>query len=113
MARRDLNVLDAANLAADRVDFLIDRRPGRRLIDADQLRRSVHSVGWNITEGFGRGTPRDRARVLRIARGEAEEAIQHLHDNLRAARISEKEYWATRNLLAVVVKMLNALTSTK
>ena len=75
----------------------------------NQLRRSAHAVGANIVEAFGRGTPGDRARVLRIARAEAEETIQHLHDNLRALRISEKEYWASRNLLAVIVKMLNAL----
>ena len=109
MARRDLNVLDAANRAADRIDRLIDRSPGRGLISVNQLRRSARAVGSNIVEAFGRGTPGDCARVLRIARGEAEEAMQHLHDNLRAARISEKEYWATRNLEAVVVKMLNAL----
>jgi len=109
MARRDLRVLDAANRAADRVDRLLDQRSRRVLISANQLRRSAHAVAPNIVEAFGRGTPGDRARILRIARGEAEETMQHLHDNLRAARISEKEYWATRNLEAVVVKMLNAL----
>ena len=109
MARRDLNVLDAANLAADRVDRLIDRRSRHGLISAYQLRKSAHAVAPNIVEAFGRGTPGDRARVLRIARAEAEETMQHLHDNLRKGRISAKDYWATRNLEAVVVKMLNAL----
>jgi four helix bundle protein len=111
MARRDLNVLDAANQAADRVELLLERRSGRRLLSSNQMRRSAHAVGANIVEAFGRGTPGDCTRVLRIARAEAEETIQHLHDNLRAARISQKEYWATRNLFAVVVKMLNALMS--
>ena len=109
MGRRDLKVLDAAEAAADMIERLIDRRSARRLISATQMRRSVHSVPANIVEGFGRGTAGDRARVLRIARGEAEETMQHLSDNRRANRISATEYWAIRNKCAVVVKMLNAL----
>ena len=109
MARRDLNVLDAAERAADQINQLIDRPSGRRLINPNQLRRSVHSISANIAEGFGRGTGKDRSRMLRIARGETEETIQDLNANFRATRISAKEYWASRNLLAVIVKMLNAL----
>ena len=109
MARRDLNVLDAAERAADQINHLIDRPSGRGLIQPNQLRRSVHSIAANIAEGFGRGTSGDRSRMLRIARGEAEETIQHLTANFRAARISAKEYWALRNLIVVIVKMLNGL----
>ena len=109
MARRDLNVLDAAERAADQISQLIDRPSGRRLINPNQLRRSVHAIAANIAEGFGRGTNGDRARMLRIARGEAEETIQHLTANFRATRISAKEFWAMRNLVAVIVKMLNGL----
>ena len=110
MARRDLNVLEAARCAEARVNHLLDRRSGRGLIHSYQLRRSVHAVGTNIAEAFGRGAGADRSRILRIARGEAEESIEHLHSNLAATRISPKEYWAARNLLAVVVKMLDVLT---
>ena len=109
MARRDLNVLDAAERAEDQINQLINRPSGRRLIHSNQLRRSVHSVASNISEGFGRGTNADRARILRIARAEAEETIQHLTANFRATRISAKEFWANRNLVAVIVKMLNGL----
>lgn len=109
MARRDLKVLDAAEAAADMINQIIDRPSGRRLISTTQLRRSAHSVSANIVEGFGRGTKGDRARMLRIARGEAEEAMQHLSDNRRANRISSKDYWAIRNKCAVIVKMLNSL----
>ena len=90
MARRDLNVLDAADRAADQVELLLNRCSRRGLISANQLRRAAHAIGPNIVEGFGRGTVGDRSRLLRIARAEAEETIQHLHDNLRAARISER-----------------------
>lgn len=109
MLRRDLNVLDAAQRAADQVNQLIDRPARRRLINPSQLQRSVHSIAANIAEGFGRGTGKDRSRILKIARGEAEETMQHLSANFRATRISATEYWGLRNLLAVIVKMLNAL----
>jgi len=42
-----------------------------------QLRDAVQAISANISEGFGRGTGRDRDRPLEIARGETEEAIQH------------------------------------
>ena len=108
MLHRDLDVLDAANRAADRVNELIDRL-AQRLLHASQLRRSVQSISANISEGFGRGTGRDRARSLAIARGEAEETIRHLQANLRARRLSAPDYWPLHNLLVVIVKMLNAL----
>jgi four helix bundle protein len=77
MAHRDLDVLDAAERAADGIDDLIRRFP-RRLLHLSQLRRSVQSIVANIREAFGRGKGRDRARPLEIARGETEEAIGHL-----------------------------------
>jgi len=90
------------------VNELIDRFP-RRLLHVSQLRDSVQSIGANISEGFGRGNGRDRARPLEIARGEAEEAIQHLGANFRSNRIPAKDYWPIHNLLVVIVKMLNSL----
>ena len=108
MPNRDLNVLQASERAADRVNQLIDGASGRRLLHVNQLRNSVQSIGANIAEGFGRGTDRDRARLLRIARGEAEETIRHLGTNFRAKRVAPAEYWSIHNLLVVIVKMLNS-----
>jgi four helix bundle protein len=105
---RDLAVLDAAELAADAVNQLIDRSP-RRLLHVVQMRNSVQSVSANIGEGFGRGRGRDRDRTLEIARGEAEETIRHLKANLRINRIAPEEYWPLHNRLVVIVKMLNSL----
>src|SRR3982751_1329830 len=104
MAHRDLAVLDAANRAAALINELIDRSPAGRLLHVRQLRDAVQSVVANIREGFGRGT--GRARPLEIARGEAEEAIGHLETNFRARRIVPRDYWARRNILVVIVKML-------
>jgi four helix bundle protein len=109
MPHRDLDVLDASELAADKVNALIERPSRRRLLHAGQMRKSVQAIGANISEGFGRGTDKDRARVLWIARAEAEETIRHLSANYRSQRITSKEYWPIHNLLVVIVKMLNAL----
>ena len=108
MPHRNLNVIDAAERAADMVNDLIERSP-RRLLHVQQLRDSVQSIGANISEGFGRGKGRDRARPLEIARGETEEAIRHLSANFRTNRIAAKDYWPIHNLFVVIVKMLNSL----
>ena len=109
MPHRDLNVLDAAARAADLVNDLIDRSPPGRLMHVGQLRRAVQSVVANISEGFGRGAGPGRDHALRIARGEAEEAIRHLATNFRAGRIGRADYWPPRDLLVVIVKMLTSL----
>ena len=72
------------------------------------MRDAVESIAANIAEAFGRDTGRDRARSLEIARGETEEAIQHLGANFRACRISGRDYWPIHNLLVVIVKMLDS-----
>jgi four helix bundle protein len=110
MPYRDLKVMEASERAADRVNGLLDGPSGRRLIHVVQIRNSVQSVSANIGEAFGRGEGRDRARVLRIARGEAEETIRHLDANFRMNGIVAKDYWPIRNLLVVVVRMLTSLT---
>ena len=109
MPHRDLDVIDAAERAAQLVNELIDRSRSRRLLHVGQMRDAVQSVGANISEGFGRGKGRDRAHSLEIARGEAEETIRHLSANFRAGRLTATEYWPIHNLLVVIVKMLNSL----
>ena len=110
MPHRDLAVLDAANRAADGINRLIADSP-KRLLHVSQMRDSVQSISANISEGFGRGKGRDLARSLEIARGEAEETIQHLGANFRDNRITPGDYWPLHNLLVVIVKMLNALSN--
>jgi len=109
MTHRNLNLLDAAERAAEQINNLIDRSPPRHLLHVGQMRDSAQSIRANISEGFGREPGPDRAHRLVIARGEAEETISHLSSNLRARRIGQKEYWPLRNLLVVIVRMLNSL----
>ena len=108
MAHRDLDVLDAAERAADGMNRLIDRSP-RQLLHVAQMRDSAQSISANIREAFGKSGPRDRARSLEIARAETEETIGHLGANFRTHRIPAADYWPLRNLLVVIAKMLTAL----
>ena len=105
---RDLAVLDAADQVVDEVNRLIDSAP-RQLIYVNQLRDSAQSISANISEGFGRGKGRERSRALRVARGEAEEAIRHLRANAQSGRIAEPVFWRLRNRLITIVKMLTSL----
>jgi four helix bundle protein len=73
------------------------------------MRRSVQSVGANISEAFGRRKGRDRARSLEIARAESEKTIRHMRANLRSERIVARDYWPIHNLLVAIVKMINSL----
>ena len=108
MTYRNLHVLDAAQRAEDRVNELIERAP-RPLLHARQLRDSAHSVSANISEGFGRGSGRDRDRSLTIARGESEETIGHLRANFHADRLTGKDFLPLRNQYIVIGKMLNGI----
>ena len=109
MPHRNLNVLDAAEQAAQQVNALIDRPTGPPLLHIRQLRDSSQSVVANIAEGFGRGAGRDRDRPLESARGESEETIRHLNANFLAHRLAASDYHRVRNRYVVIVKMLNSL----
>ena len=109
MAPRNLVVIDAAELAAERLNALIERIGQRRLLHVSQMRDAAQSVSANISEGFGRVTRAERDNKLRVARGETEEAICHLRANLRLERIGKRDYWPVYNLFRTVGKMLDGL----
>ena len=108
MPYRDLKLLDAAARVTDLVNKLIDESPRGKLLHVSQLRDAVASIGANIKEAFGRESVRARDHSLDIARGETEEAIQHMKVNFRASRVAPKKYWEIHNLLVVTVKMLTS-----
>ena len=108
MTYRNLNVLEAAERAADAIGALLDRHP-QQLLHTSQLRRSTQSMVGNIGEALGRRPGRDRVRSLEIARGETEETIRHLAANFRTNRLTPREYWPVHHLLVTISKMLAAL----
>ena|SRR5579859_5980995 len=103
-----LRVLDAATSFAVDIDRLIETsRP--RLIDAAQLRAAANSIGANIAEAYGREAGPDRLHFFRIARGSAEEALQHLRVNYRANRISTPTFRSLNNLGIIIIRMIDGL----
>ena len=107
MPPRRLRVLDAAELAAERLNRLIDRLGHGRLLHVSQMRSAAQSVPSNISEGFGRRTRAERDNKLRVARGEAEEMLSQLRGNLKVDRINKRDYWPIYNVLRSVIKMLD------
>ena len=57
-----------------------------------QIRRSSSSAPRNIAEGFGRFTPGEFARFVRIARGSLEETKDHLDAGFERGYFSELEH---------------------
>ena len=109
MAYHGLRVLEAAQLAALKLHTLLDRAPRGRILYVAQLRDAVGGIPGNIAEGLGREEGPDRIYKYVVARGEADETISRLRTNFEVGRIRAKDYWAIRNLLCTVVKMLNSL----
>ena len=103
-----LALQEAADLAVDRVNRLIDTSP-KRLIYVAQMRKSVGAVSALIAEGFSRGRGPKRDHKLRIADGEAEETIKHLRANWKSGRIESRTFWSIRDLLITITKMIAAL----
>ena len=56
-----------------------------------QLVKSADSIGANIAEGAGRGTPKDNQRFIRISRGSLNETIFWLRRAYRRNLISEEQ----------------------
>ena len=105
---RKLALEDAADLAVDRVNRLIDESP-KRLIYVSQMRKSVGAVSAQVAEGFGRGPGPERNHKLRMANGEAEETIRHLRANWQSGRLENRTFWSIRDLLITITKMIEAL----
>jgi four helix bundle protein len=107
---RNLALLDLAERIAIEAVRLTTGRS--RLLFKRQLLDAAQSVHSNVGEAFGRGTKRDRNRVLFIARGEAEETIRHLRPNKIAGRIDKRSYWRLHDWCVTAVKMIDSIMRT-
>ena len=103
-----LRVIDAAEQFAVEVDRMLKARP-RSLTYAEQLKRSVGSIGANLVEGHGRGPGADRMNRYRLAKGECEEVLSWLRDSYKLGEISAKDFFRLSNRGIVISRMINKL----
>ena len=75
----------------------------------DQIRRAATSISSNIAEGFDRGSNKDFARFLRIARGSCNEVRSLLHVGKRFGYFTEKEVADLRETCMRLAAMIQAL----
>jgi len=72
-------VVSLAEALAGRIHSRIDAWPAQERADlGDQLRRSIDSVGANITEGYARAHVRERLNFFSMAQGSLEEVLYHV-----------------------------------
>lgn len=109
-SHRDLIVWNKAmDLVVEvyRVSALFPTSERWRLID--QISRAVVSVPANIAEGQGRGTSKDFAQFLAIARGSLNETETYLLLAVRLGYLTTDKLEPVLALLTEVSKMLGSL----
>jgi len=74
----------------------------------EQVIRSGDSIGANIAEGSGRGTPTDYRRFLRMARGSLYETRHWLRRAYRRKLLSEEQSQSLLPIIEELTPKLNA-----
>ncbi|MBI5288794.1 MAG: four helix bundle protein [Chloroflexi bacterium] len=109
-SHRDLIVWNKAMDLAVEVYRLTSSFPtSERYRLVDQLSRAVASVPANIAEGQARGTAKEFAHFLSIARGSLMETQTYLTLAVRLGYLSDTEAGPALNLITEISKMLTAL----
>jgi four helix bundle protein len=73
-----------------------------------QLVKSADSIGANIAEGAGRGTPKDNKRFVRISRGSLNETKYWLRRASRRNLINKEQDACFRQIIEDLGPQLNA-----
>jgi len=73
-----------------------------------QLVKAADSIGANIAEGAGRGTPGDNKRFIRISRGSLNETKYWLRRAYRRNLIDEEQDAYLRQIIEDLAPQLNA-----
>jgi len=105
----DLRVFQLAERLADNVWDIVNswtyfdkNTVGRQWVDA------ADSVGANIAEGAGRGTPKDNKRFIRISRGSLNETKYWLRRATSRKMISDEQITGLKKLIDEIGPSLNA-----
>ncbi len=77
-----------------------------------QIVRSADSVGANIAEGEGRGTPLDNKRFVRIARGSLQETQHWLRRAYKRNLLTKEQIEKLKPLIENLSPSLNAYLRT-
>ena len=105
----DLHIFQLAERLADEVWNIVNQW---NYFDKDtvgkQLVGSADSIGANIAEGAGRGTPADNKRFVRIARGSLHETRYWLRRAYNRNLFDDSKISAVKDILDELAPSLNA-----
>ena len=85
---------------------IVDQYPRGHAAVAEQFKKASLSIPLNIAEGYGKRTPRDRARYYDHARGSAHECGALLDASLVLHIVEESAFGQGKRLLVRIVSML-------
>ena len=105
----DLRVFQLSERLSDEIwdivntwDYFAKITVGKQLVNASD------SIGANIAEGAGRGTPRENQRFIRISRGSYNETKYWLRRSSRRKLLNETQKTSLKNLVDQIGPSLNA-----
>jgi len=105
----ELNVFLLAEQLADEVwDIVISWKYFEKETVGKQLVRAADSIGANISEGAGRGTPKDNQRFIRIARGSFNETKFWLRRANKRSLLNKAQTKNLKKILDELGPCLNA-----
>jgi four helix bundle protein len=109
-SHKDLKVWQAGMELVERIYALARQLPASEKYGlVSQMTRAAVSVPANIAEGHARGTRRDYAQFIAIARGSLMETETYVLLTTRLGFISETEVTELHRLIDEISKMLGAL----
>lgn len=106
----ELNVYQVAEQLSDLIWDIVKGWPNlARDTVGKQLVRSADSIGANIAEGNGRGTPSDNRRFVRMARGSFNETRHWLRRSFRRDLLSKEQSAQLQPLVERLGPLINGL----